>query len=80
MAKHSHNFVEDYDGLLGFGMDRELDEITVKIYLQKFSDDDHLRTIIPRMSDAELEEVFNLLSRLLHKHLEEEEYHELFLK
>ena len=39
MAQHTHHFVEEYDGLVGFGMDREGDENTVAYYLQKFSDD-----------------------------------------
>ena len=40
MAKHTHEFVETYDGLVGFGMDRETDGYTLTYYLQKFSDDD----------------------------------------
>ncbi|MBW1763489.1 MAG: cytoplasmic protein, partial [Deltaproteobacteria bacterium] len=38
MAAHSHKFVEEYEGLVGFGMDRETDENTLIYYLQKFSD------------------------------------------
>ena len=33
-----------------------------------------------RMTQEELEEVFNLLTRLLKTHLSEEEYHGYFLK
>ncbi len=80
MPIHSHSFVEQYHDLVGFGLDRSTDEATVKVYLQKFSDDDCLKEIIPRMSDQELEQVFDLLSSLLKKHLEEPEYHVLFLK
>jgi hypothetical protein len=36
---HSHNFVNEYQGLVGFGLDRETDEKSLKVYLQKFSDD-----------------------------------------
>jgi len=39
MTIHSHNFVETYKGLVGFGADRNTDENTVIYYLQKFSDD-----------------------------------------
>jgi hypothetical protein len=46
MATHSHNFVETYDGLVGFGADRNTDENTVIYYLQKFSDDRLMKTII----------------------------------
>ncbi len=39
MALHSHDFIESYDGLVGFGLNRETDENTIIYYLQKFSDD-----------------------------------------
>ena len=80
MTKHSHNHVETYDGLIGFGLDRETDENTVIYYLQKFSDDELMSTIIKKMSADELEEIFNTLVRLLKTHLTHKEYHTLFLK
>ncbi len=80
MAKHSHNHVETYDGLIGFGLDRETDENTVIYYLQKFSDDELMRTIIKKLSADELEEIFSMLTRLLKNHLTNKEYHTLFLK
>jgi len=36
MAKHSHQFVETFDGFVGFGYDRKSNENTVQVYLQKF--------------------------------------------
>ncbi len=80
MAIHSHDFVETYDGLVGFGADRRTDERTVVYYLQKFSDDTLMGHLVGRMSDAELGEVFDLVNRLLKTHLSETEYHRLFLK
>ncbi|MBC8432113.1 MAG: cytoplasmic protein [Desulfobacterales bacterium] len=80
MAKHSHNHVETYDGLIGFGLDRETDENTVIYYLQKFSDDELMSIIIKKMSADELEEIFNMLIRLIKNHLTHKEYHTLFLK
>ena len=80
MSIHSHNFVETYEGLVGFGADRETDENTVVYYLQKFSDDHLMKTIIKRLSDEELAEIFELISRLLKAHLVESEYHRIFLK
>ena len=80
MAKHSHNHVENYDGLIGFGLDRETDENTVIYYLQKFSDDELMSTIIKKLSADELEEIFNMLIRLIKNHLTHKEYHTLFLK
>ncbi|MBW2435391.1 MAG: cytoplasmic protein [Deltaproteobacteria bacterium] len=80
MKHHSHDFVETYDGMVGFGADRQTDENTVVFYLQKFSDDLLMKTLIKRLSDEELSEIFNLLTRLLKTHLSDTEYHDLFLK
>jgi hypothetical protein len=80
MTLHTHDFVETYDGLIGFGLDREVDESTVICYLQKFSDDALMAQLIKRLSDEELSEIFHLISRLLKQHLSEPEYHRLFLK
>jgi hypothetical protein len=80
MAKHSHSFVETYDGFLGYGLDRESNENTVQVYLQKFSDDRLMETILKRMTDDDLAELFELTGTLLKKYLAESEYHQLFLK
>ena len=80
MKRHSHDFVETYDGLVGFGADRQTDENTVVFYLQKFSDDLLMEKLIKRLSEEELSEIFNLLTRLLKNHLNKIEYHSLFLK
>lgn len=80
MAKHSHNFVEEYDGFVGFGLDRASDEDTVAYYMQKFSDDKVIRAMVTRMDEAELDEIFTLITRLLKNHLSDDEYHRLFLK
>ena len=77
---HHHTFVETYSGLVGFGFNRPTDEATLMYYLQKFSDDALLQHLIPLLSNAELQEVFDLISRLLKQHLAEEDYHRLFLK
>jgi hypothetical protein len=80
MNKHSHQFVESYQGLVGFGADRQTDEKTVIYYLQKFSDDEMMNVLMPRLDDEELATLFNTISRLLKNHLSENEYHRLFLK
>jgi peptide methionine sulfoxide reductase MsrA len=80
MPKHSHGFVEGYNGLVGFGYDRETDENSLIYYLQKFSDDRHAALILERMADSDMEELFNLLGRLLKTYLSAEEYHSQFLK
>jgi len=80
MSKHSHDFVETYDGLVGFGLDRVTDEKTIWFYLQKFSDDALMQSLLPKLSRAELQELFETMNRLMKNHLSEEQYHRLFLK
>ncbi|PQP34804.1 cytoplasmic protein [Desulfobacteraceae bacterium SEEP-SAG9] len=80
MAKHSHRFVEEYDGLVGFGFSRDVDENTLTYYLQKISDDQLMETIRGRMSDTDMEALFDMLTRLMKQYLTEEEYHRHFLK
>lgn len=80
MAGHSHTFVDNYDGMVAFGFSREVDEKSLMFYLQKFSDDKLLEKLVPRLTDAEIDELFNLMSRLMRQHLADGEYHALFLK
>jgi hypothetical protein len=80
IPKHSHRFVEEYDGLVGFGLDRQTDEATLTWYLQKFSDDSHMALIRERMSDQDMRTLFDILGSLLKKYLTDEEYHDFFLK
>ncbi len=80
MTKHSHAFVETYKDLVGFGLNRETDENTVVYCLQKFSDDSLMEVLKQRMSDTELEQVFELISKVLKNHLTEDEYHRYYWK
>ncbi|MCF8025119.1 MAG: cytoplasmic protein [Desulfobacteraceae bacterium] len=80
MKKYSHEFVETCDGLMGFGWERETDEQTIACYLQMLSDDGLIKILASRMSDRELEELHDLITRLLRTHLNDDEYHGLFLK
>ena len=80
MAKHSHSFAETFDGFLGYGLDRQSNENTVQLCLQKFSDDHLMKTILKRMTDDDLTELFETTSKMLIKYLTEPEYHQLFLK
>lgn len=54
MADHSHSFVETFDGFLGYGLDRQSDENTVRVYFQKLSYDRLMKTILKRMTDEDL--------------------------
>ena len=78
--KHTHHFIETYDELVGFGFNRETDEKTICYYLQKFSDDTLMENLLKKLSDQELQELFDVMTRLLKKHLSDAEYHRLFLK
>lgn len=80
MVQHSHQFVETYDGLVGYGLNRETNENTLVYYLQKFSDDKLMKVLMSRLSDMEMDDLFDRISALLSGHLTEEEYHQLFLK
>ncbi|MDR1166794.1 MAG: cytoplasmic protein [Deltaproteobacteria bacterium] len=78
--QHTHDFVETYPGLLAEGFDRETDLATLQVYLQKFSSDELMEKLLPRLSPEELEAFFKLLGSTLKKHLSAEEYHLLFIK
>ncbi len=80
MAEHSHRFAETFDGFVGYGLDRQSNENTVHLFLQKFSDDRLMETMLKRMTDDDLAAIFELVSTMLKKYLTESEYHRLFLK
>ncbi len=80
MPQHKHTFVEKYDGMVAFGLSREMDENSLMFYLQKFSDDDMIKALVPRLSDDDINRLFALMSELMRKHLKDDEYHKLFLK
>lgn len=80
MGKHSHRFVEEYEGPVAFGLDRKTDEATLTWYLQKFSEDGHMALLRERLSDSDMTALFDLLGGFLKKYLSEQEYHEIFLK
>lgn len=80
MGIHSHTFVDEYTGLVGFGLDRQTDENTVIYYLQKFSDDALIKHLIRKLPNRDLEEIFDLINRMLKENFSESEYHRFFLK
>ena len=80
VKKDTHEFIHHYKGLGAFGMDRKTDEETLMFYLQKFSEDAFMACLVPRLKDEEMEEVYDLIHRLLKRHVSENEYHSLFLK
>jgi hypothetical protein len=80
MSEHTHDFVENYDGMVAIGFSREIDEKTLMVYLQKFSDDELLKRLVPRLSDGEITRIFDEISDLMRKYLKDDEYHRYFLK
>jgi len=80
MKKHRHDFVETYDGIVAFGFSREVDEKSLIYYLQKFSEDEFAAKLVPRLSDEEINRIFELIGSIMRKHITDEEYHSLFLK
>jgi hypothetical protein len=80
MTRHAHRFVETYEGPVAFGLSREVDEASLIVYLQKFSDDDVMACLRSRMSQEEIDKTLDWLTLLLKRHLSEEEYHQLFLR
>jgi len=80
MKKDTHQFIQEYNGIGAFGMDRTSDEETIMFYLQKFSEDAFMKTLLPRLSQQELEKIYDWVNTYLKKHISENEYHSLFLK
>ncbi len=78
--RHTHHFVNHYDGMVAFGFSREIDEKSLIYYLQKFADDELLTTLVPRLSDEEITVLCSTITSILKAHLSDEEYHRLFLK
>ena len=78
--RHSHQFVETYRGPVAFGLSREVDEASLVVYLQKFSDDRLMEVLRSRLSDEDILQLVDLITGLLRRHLTEEEYHGLFLR
>jgi len=62
-----------------FGLDRKLDEESLALFLRLFTQDNLLDALIPRLEEDEIMDLVQKITALLHKHLAEKEYHELFL-
>ena len=80
MKKFKHDFINNYEGFGAFGLDRQTDEETIMYTLQKFSDDDFMKLLVPKLSSEEMENIYLLILELIKKHLTEDEYHNIYLK
>jgi len=63
-----------------FGLNRETDERSLAEFVRRFAGPDFLAALIHRLGDEEITELVDFLTRLMHKHCSEKEYHRLFLK
>jgi hypothetical protein len=62
-----------------FGLNRATDERSLALFLRLLSREELLHALIPRLEEAEMMRLVDTVTGMLHKHLEEKEYHELFL-
>jgi hypothetical protein len=62
-----------------FGLSREQDEHSFAAFLRLFSGQRLAAVLIPRMTDEEISQTVEGLSRIMRNHLTEKEYHSLFL-
>jgi hypothetical protein len=80
MGNYKHSFVEEYDGFEGFGFSREVDEATLTCYLQRLSDDKVMELLRSRMTEEDMEALFDYITRIMKQYLKDKEYHKYFLK
>ena len=62
-----------------FGFDRETDEQSLLLFLQRFTERELLDVLLPRLQDNEIAATVDSLTGIMRKHLSEKEYHRLFL-
>lgn len=63
-----------------FGLNRQLDESSISCYLQLIGRAEMADTLATRLSEAEINEIVDLFTALMKRHLSESEYHTLFLR
>jgi hypothetical protein len=66
-------------GSICFGLNRDIDETSLKALCERFSRSELLSTLIPRLSDQELHGLADNLFAPMKKYFSKEEYHTLFL-
>ncbi|HER63321.1 MAG TPA: cytoplasmic protein [Desulfobacteraceae bacterium] len=62
-----------------FGLSRQEDERSLADFLRLFAGQRLTSVLIPRMTDEEISQTVERLSRIMRNHLTEKEYHSLFL-
>lgn len=66
-------------GEILFGLNRAEDERSLAAFLRLFSREEMTDVLIPRLNDPEIDQIVDLLSTIMRRHLTKEEYHSLFL-
>ena len=79
MKNRSYSSAGQAAASICFGMNRDLDEQSLAVFLQRASSDELLATLIPRLGEDEVATVVDFITGLMHKHLSKQEYHQLFL-
>ena len=62
-----------------FGFDRETDEQSLSLFLERFTDKGMLKVLLPRLEKDDIFATVDFLTGIMQKHLSEKEYHSLFL-
>lgn len=62
-----------------FGFDRATDERSLADFLQHIASPNMLAKLIPRLASHEIDDVVEIFTGLMKKHLSKSEYHDLFL-
>lgn len=76
----SSQFSEKLDGMdICFGLNREMDERSLALFLRIVGSDEMLATLIPRLDEGDIGATVDFFTGLMKKHLSESEYHRLFL-
>jgi len=74
---HTDNY-QSVDSIC-FGLNRETDENSLALFLQRFSDKKLMKVLLPRLTDNEIQQIVDLSTTIMRNHLDEKEYHKLFL-
>ena len=73
----TENDANAYDMI--FGLNRVEDERSLVSFLNFFGNKRLTEVLVPRMTDDDIRETVSFLTKIMHKHLSEKEYHTLFL-
>jgi len=74
MPKKNNRSLEN----ISFGLNRQTDEQSLSIFMQRVGSPELMPLIASRMSNQEITDTVDFLSGLIKKHLSHEEYHNFF--